>query len=119
MIPDDTDVFVLLPHYYNIKHLTCILLMIGTSSRSKCADIKSTVERHNYIIDNILPAHVLSVCDTVAFLWGFGNGTVLKVQKSGEKSLNKLGNTHIRGMMLCLNVQHLLHHVTDIQVNHI
>ena len=64
--------------------------MIGTSSGSKCADIKATIEN---IINNILPAHVLSGCDTVSFLWGIGKGTLLNVLTSGEKSLNKLGNT--------------------------
>ena len=39
---------------------------------------------------------MLSWCDTVSCLWGIGKVTVLKVLKSGEKSLSKLGNTEER-----------------------
>ena len=39
---------------------------------------------------------MLSGCDMVSCLWGIGKVTVLKVLKSGEKSLNKLGNTEER-----------------------
>ena len=41
----------------------------------------------------MLPAHVLSGCDSVSSLWGIGKGTALKVlKKAGEECLNKLGN---------------------------
>lgn len=93
VIADDTDVFVLLMHFYKEKQLTCNLFMTGTSAGRKSADIQATVEKHKDIIEDILPAHVLSGCDTVSALWGIGKGTVLKVLKSGKKSLNKLGNT--------------------------
>ena len=93
VIVDDTDVFILLLHYYKMKKLTCDMLMIGTSAGRKCIDIKATVEKHNDIIDNVLAAHVLSGCDTVSTLYGIGKGTVLKVLKSGKHTLNKLGNT--------------------------
>ena len=93
VIVDDTDVFILLLHYYSMKKLTCDMLMIGTSAGRKCIDIKATVEKHNDIIDNVLAAHVLSGCDTVSTLYGIGKGTVLKVLKSGKHTLNKLGNT--------------------------
>ncbi len=64
VVADDTDVFVLLLYYYNMEQLTCDMVMIGTSSGRKCADIKATVDKHIDIIDNVLPAHVLSGCDT-------------------------------------------------------
>ena len=51
-----------------MKHLTYNLLMISTRSGRKRAEINATVERHKCIIDSILHAHVLSVCDTVSFL---------------------------------------------------
>ena len=64
IIVDDTDVFILLLHYYKMKNLTCNMLMIGTSSGRTCIDIKATVEKHKDIIDNVLAAHVISGCDT-------------------------------------------------------
>ena len=36
---------------------------------------------------------MLSGCDTVSCLWGIRKVTLIKVLKSGEKSLCKLGNT--------------------------
>ena len=41
----------------------------------------------------MLAAHVISGCDTVSTLYGIGKGTVLKILKSRNKTLNKLGNT--------------------------
>ena len=65
-----------------------------TSSVIRCADINATVKRHKYIIDCILSAYVVSGCDIVSFFWcEIGKGTLTNVRKSGEKSLNKLGNT--------------------------
>ena len=93
VLADDTDVFVLLLHFYKQRQLTCNLVMMGTSSGRKCADIKATVEKHEDIIEDILPAHVLYGCDTVSALWGIGKGTVIQVLKSGKKHLNTLGIT--------------------------
>ena len=45
------------------------------------------------IIDNVLPAHVLYGCDTVSCLYVIGKGTVLKVLRSEQWSLDKLGVT--------------------------
>lgn len=94
VIADDTDVFVLLLHFFREKELTCNIVMVGTSSGRRCADIKATVEKHGDTINDILPAHVLSGCDTVSSLWNIGKGTVLKVLKSEKKPLNKLGFTN-------------------------
>ena len=93
VIADDTDIFVLLIHYYKFEQLTCNLVMIGSSAGRACVDIKATLEKLMDIIDNVLPAHVLSGCDTVACLCGSCNGTVLKVLRSEQWSLDKLGVT--------------------------
>jgi len=93
VVADDTDVFVMLLYYYKVRQVTCNLVMIGTSSGRKCVDIKGTVEKHGDIIDHILPAHVLSGCDSISSLWGIGKERVLKVLRWGKKTLNKLGST--------------------------
>ena len=93
VLADDTDVFVLLLHFYKKRQFTCNLLMMGTSLGRKCADIKATVEKHEDIIEDILPAHVLSGCDSVPALWGIGKGTVFSVLKTGKKHLNTLSIT--------------------------
>jgi len=52
-------------------------------------DIRKTVAMNKDIIPELLPAHALSGCDTVAACRGIGKGTVLKVVRSG-KSFSKL-----------------------------
>ena len=50
VVADDTDVFVLLLHYYQLKELTCKLMMVATTADRKCIDIPATVKnifRHN------------------------------------------------------------------------
>jgi hypothetical protein len=54
-------------------------------------DIGLTVKKHKDIVEEILPAHALSGCDTVACCFGIGKGTVLKILRSGY-SLRLLGN---------------------------
>jgi len=90
VICDDTDVFVLLMHYYFTEQLTCQLYMVGTSPSRSTMDIKATVEIHSGLVKNILAAHVLSGCDTVVCLSGIGKTTVIKTMQSGY-CLEKLG----------------------------
>jgi len=54
-------------------------------------DIGKTVEKHQNIIPEILAAHALSGCDTVACCFDIGKNTVLKVARSGI-SLSLLGH---------------------------
>ena len=92
IICDDTDVFVLLVHYYIQENLTCELIMCGTSASRSVTDVKATAIKHASIANQLLPAHALSGCDTVSQLYGIGKGTVLKVVNSNVK-LNTLGQT--------------------------
>ena len=43
--------------------------MMGTSSGRKWADIKVSVEKNSDIIEEIMPLHELSGCDTLSALW--------------------------------------------------
>jgi len=61
VICDDTDVFVLLIHYYAQENLTCDLIMRGTGSR-RVIDIKATTEKQSTIVDKLLPALVVTQC---------------------------------------------------------
>ena len=85
VICDDTDVFILLLHYYKLCSLTCGLLMVGSSKGGKCTDIKATVEEHDPIVDGLLCTHALSGCDTTSQPFGIGKLSVLKVLKSGKE----------------------------------
>ncbi len=88
---DDTDVFALLLHFYQLKHLTCTLLMQGTSSQRTVVDIGATATKHASIVQHVLAAHALSGCDTVACLYGNGKARAIKVLQKGCTLLN-LGN---------------------------
>ena len=90
VVCDDTDVFVLLVYFYIKENLSCDLTMVGTSSGRTAVDIKATSVKHSDIACELLPAHVLSGCDTVSQLYGIGKGKVLKTLKSNY-SLDKLG----------------------------
>ena len=90
-----TDVFVLLLYYYTTQQLTCNLVMTGTSYDRTSDDIKVTAEKHSDIIPYLLAAQVLSGCDTVAYPWGIGKVTVVKVLSSG-KQLRKLGDLQLQ-----------------------
>ena len=46
--------------------------------------IRATATNHKEVIPNLLAAHALSGCDTVAQSWGVGKGKVVKVLKAGH-----------------------------------
>ena len=66
---DDTDVYILLLHYYNQKE-------------------------HANLLPNLLAAHGLSGCDTVTPCYGIGKMKILKTLKQGNHSLSCLGDSN-------------------------
>lgn len=90
IVADDTDVFVLMLHYYHMANLKNIVLMESPIKGRTVVHIGKTVQKHSEIIEGILPAHALSGCDTVASYFGIGKATVLKMLRSGH-SLDLLG----------------------------
>ena len=66
VISNDTDVLVLLVHYYAEKKLASTLHMEPTSQGRSSANIGSTVAKHRSIAPQLLSAHALSGCDIVA-----------------------------------------------------
>ncbi len=90
VLSDDTDVFILLYHVYCHDHLQVHLIMESPIKDRVVVDIAKTVDKHRAIIPELLPAHALSGCDTVACCYGIGKGTVLKTVQSGY-SLSLLG----------------------------
>jgi hypothetical protein len=76
-------VFVLLLHFYLEDDLRMSVTMESPIKDRAMVDIGKTVDKHREIIPEILPAHALSGCDTVACCFGIGKGTILKVVRSG------------------------------------
>ena len=87
--------FALLLYYYTIQQFTCNLVITATSYGRTSLNIKATAQKHSDTMPYLLVAHVLSSCDTVAYLWGIGKVTVVKVLSSGKQP-RKLGDLHIQ-----------------------
>ena len=94
VVSDDTDVFVLLVYHYNEAKLSLPMKMESPSRERAVIDIQLTVEKHKNIVKQLLPAHALSGCDTVACYFGVGKGSVVKTLRAGYK-LDTLGNTDV------------------------
>ena len=90
VICDDTDVFILLMHYYQQCSLTYIVLLEGTGRMRAVIDIGATVKQHAGIAGQLLAAHALTGCGTVAFMWGIGKAKAVKCCK-----LLNMGNTEM------------------------
>ena len=72
VISDDTDVFILLLHYYHKANLAIPITMESPSQGGVATDIKGTVKKHAKIVKELLPAHAISGCDTVGAYHGIG-----------------------------------------------
>ena len=57
--------------------------MVRTSHGRSVVYIRATAQKHAGFITQVLPAHVISGCDTVAYLWGTGKGTIVKILTNG------------------------------------
>ena len=64
VISDDTDVLVLLMHFYKMKNINKSIYMDSHLAERSAIDIKHSVESSENLV--LLPAHALSGCDTVA-----------------------------------------------------
>ena len=80
---EDTDVFVLLAHFFHILDIKGSLLMIPFSSSATVTDIGETVVKHASIIPHLLSLHALTGCDTVPSLKNIGKPKAMKALKDG------------------------------------
>ncbi|KAF3842712.1 hypothetical protein F7725_001561 [Dissostichus mawsoni] len=84
VVSDDTDVFVLLLHHYHQAGLDVTHHGIPQQGKSNSGHQGDTVQ-------NLLPAHAISGCDTVSSYYGLGKGSVIKVLKAGYE-VSAIGN---------------------------
>ena len=84
VIADDTDVFILLLHYYQKANLAVPITMESPSQGRVATDIKGTVKKRAKIVKELLPAHAISGCHTVGAYHGIGKGTVVKMLKARQ-----------------------------------
>ena len=91
VMADDTDVYILLLHYYNQKELSIPMFMESPVQGKQTTDIRETAKEHANILPKLLAAHGLSGCDTVAPCYGIGKMKIPKTLKQGNHSLSCLG----------------------------
>ena len=94
VMADDTDVYILLLHYYNQKELHIPMFMESPVHVRQTIDIRATAKEHANILPNLLAVHGLSRCDTVASCYGIGKIKILKTPKQGNHSLMCLGDSN-------------------------
>ena len=90
MFCDDTDVYILLIHFYCREILTLEVTMESPIGGRTAIDIKATATKHANIAGSLPGVHPLSGCDTTAYLYGIGKATAPRTLSSG-KSLKLLG----------------------------
>ena len=85
---DDTDVYIFLLHHYQAESLTVPMKLQSTQSGRAFIDIAATVQSLQNIVPELLPAHALSGCDTVAMCHGIGKTKVLKAIQMNKCNLS-------------------------------
>ena len=76
---------MLLPYFFVLEKLTCIIFKVESSHGKSSVDVTATTKNHSEFISELLVGHTLSGCDTVVCLFGIGKGTIIKVLKRGYK----------------------------------
>ena len=95
VVADDTDIFVLLLHFCclgDIPASTSVLMVSPIRGRA-VIDTNATVDLHRDITPDLLAAHGLTGCDTVATYFGIGKAAALRVLTSGVHRLTYVGDT--------------------------
>ena len=88
---DDKDIFILLLHYCHQGRVSCNVLIVSPIQGRAVLNISVTVEKHQVILQDLLAAHALTGCDTVASYFGLGKGGGLKIMWDGKYKLDIMG----------------------------
>ena len=92
VVADDTYIFVLLCHFVFRGDITGHVMMISPIRGRTVIDINANIDKNPVVMEDILAAHGLTGCDTVATYHGIGKGIALKVLRSNGISLSKVGD---------------------------
>ncbi|KAH3831923.1 hypothetical protein DPMN_105195 [Dreissena polymorpha] len=82
VVADDTDVLVLLIHYYVVLKLTLLVIMEQPVRERGIIDIRKNASNQRNIATDLLSSAVISGCDTVAGYSGICKSTVNKKLKA-------------------------------------
>ena len=101
VIADDADIFVLLCHFVFHRDITGQVYMDTPKKERKMKDINASVEKHHKIMPDLLAAHALTGCDTVAPYHGIGKLTALRILRTGKYSLSAVGDIYSTEAEIC------------------
>lgn len=96
IVCDDTDVFLLLLHFCKIKKMKNDSYLEETSREKRIICIKESIkiEEDGILVEDLLPLHALTGCDTVSQLSGIGKVKPLNIlKKDKEQHLHFLCGT--------------------------
>ena len=66
VVADDTDIFVLLLYFCHQGSISCNVLMVSPIQGQSVLDINAAAGEHRSIVPDLLAAHGLTGCHTVA-----------------------------------------------------
>ena len=89
IVSDDSDVFVILLHFYHQLKLEATVLLEPTTSSRNMICIRKSVQSNIKIIPSLLAGHALTGCDSVPRMFGIGKKATCSVLK--KYTLSQLG----------------------------
>ena len=92
VLSEDTDVLVLLMHYYHFENLCADIRMEHLEKSLKIISVQMSVQKNLNIINTILPAHALSGCDTVCSYSWIGKKTMFEKLNTKTVDICDIGN---------------------------
>ena len=90
----DTDIFVMLCHFVSRSDITGHVMMVSPIKGRSFIDINTSVDRNRTVMSNLLAAHGVTGCDTVATYHRIGKGVALKVLRSNKHTLSSVGDVN-------------------------
>ena len=90
VISADTNVFILLCHYYHSVNIHVDVLLEDFSADKTIISISKSVAENTSLSLSLLSAHALTGCDTVPMMFGIGKTKLINIVK--RFPLKSLGN---------------------------
>ena len=92
VVADDTDVYAQLLSFCLARQVKSPIFMESPIKDRTVIDIQRSVTKNRKIIPDLMAAHALTGCDTVASSHGIAKGTMLNILKKDMYPLTLLGN---------------------------
>ena len=83
----DTDVFILLCHYYQSVYIDVDVLLEDFSADKTLISISKSIAENTSPIPSLLSAHALTGCDTIPMMFGIGKTKLINIVKSFHSSI--------------------------------